>query len=152
QALEHALGQDHHLGAVLEQLRDVGRLDAGHVARAGLAPVPFARAAGVQFGVLERAVARDLDLTPGQPADPGRRRLLVHGRRPAGRRDATRAAPARRGSKGGTPWTWTSFAATATPSSTGWRTIWPMSSGIRCGRRYGPARSRQSCPRRRPWP
>src|SRR5690606_31237907 len=62
---------------------------------AGFAPVPFARAAGVKFGVLERAVARDLDLTPGQPADAGRRRLPVHGRRPAGRRDcnAGRARP-----------------------------------------------------------
>ena len=33
--------EHHHLGAVLEQLRDVGRLDARHVAGAGLAPVPL---------------------------------------------------------------------------------------------------------------
>ena len=64
EALVNALGEHHHLGAVLEQLQDVGRLDAGDVAGTGLAPVPRARAARVQLGVLEGAYAPSTSSRP----------------------------------------------------------------------------------------
>ena len=56
--------REHHRGrAALEQLLDVGRLDARVVAGAGLVPVPGSRAAGEELGVLEGAA---IDLQASQ--------------------------------------------------------------------------------------
>ncbi len=52
--LVHAAGQDHDRGSMLQQFLHVGRLNARRVGRAGLVPVPPARPARIQLGVLER--------------------------------------------------------------------------------------------------
>ena len=44
-------------GAVLEQLLDVGGLDARLVVGAGLSPVPFPRAPGEELGVCVEAIS-----------------------------------------------------------------------------------------------
>src|SRR5215208_5703418 len=49
--LAEALREHHRGRAALEQLLDVGRLDARMVADAGLVPVPGSRAAGEELGV-----------------------------------------------------------------------------------------------------
>jgi len=85
QGLEDALGKHHHLGPVLEEFLDVGGLDPGAVAGAGLLPVPLAPAARPELRVLEVAPAArpelrvleaapafDLDPTPGELRDAWR--------------------------------------------------------------------------------
>ena len=52
QALEHAGREHDDRGTAIEKLDDVRRLNAGIMSRSGLAPVPGARSARVEFGVL----------------------------------------------------------------------------------------------------
>lgn len=54
----------HGFGASIDQLLNVAGLNAGHMARTGLAPVPFPRATGKDLGILEGRVAVDLDMSP----------------------------------------------------------------------------------------
>jgi hypothetical protein len=68
EGLEDALGKHHHLGPMLEEFLDVGGLDPGAVAGAGLLPVPRAPAARPELRVLEAAPAFDLDATPRRAA------------------------------------------------------------------------------------
>jgi hypothetical protein len=60
----HAPGQDDHPVAVLEELIDVGGLNARIVIGPGLSPVPRAATAGPQLEVLARSDALDLHATP----------------------------------------------------------------------------------------
>src|SRR5512132_4325727 len=53
----------------IEKLDDVRRLNAGIMSRSGLAPVPGARSARVEFGVLDGAVAVDADPAPATAVD-----------------------------------------------------------------------------------
>ena len=69
QGLEDALGKHHHLGPVLEEFLDIGGLNPGAVAGAGLLPVPLAHAARPELRVLEAAPAFDLDPTAGEVRD-----------------------------------------------------------------------------------
>lgn len=65
QSLVNATGEDDRLAAVLQQFLHVGNLYARRVTGAGLAPVPFARTARIQLGVLEPLLpVVDLDATP----------------------------------------------------------------------------------------
>jgi len=80
EALPDSLRQHHRGGAVGDQLLHVGRLNAGHVPGAGLAPIPRAGAAGIDLGVLEDADALDLDPAPSQVGNGRRLRGRV-GRR-----------------------------------------------------------------------
>jgi hypothetical protein len=66
---EDSHGEYDDFGAVFEQLDDVRRLNAGIVAGASLAPVPSTRAARVELGVLDGAVAVDADPAPAAVGD-----------------------------------------------------------------------------------
>ena len=83
--LVEALREHHRRGAVLQQLLDVGGLDAWLVVRAGLVPVPRPRASGEEFGVLEGAFyALDLKASPGEVGDLRGVRFSLHRAPPYG--------------------------------------------------------------------
>jgi hypothetical protein len=64
---------------VLNQLLNVGWLNARHMACARLAPVPLPCAAGKDLGVLEGRIALDLYVAPGKLRDTwGNRFCLAH--------------------------------------------------------------------------
>jgi hypothetical protein len=67
-----ALREDYHGSSVLQQLLDVGGLDARLVAGAGLVPVPLLRASREELGVFEGAI-----LAFDVQAPPRRGELLV---------------------------------------------------------------------------
>src|SRR5262249_56560615 len=68
----------------------VGRLDAGHVMRVGLGPVPFAAAAGVELEVPAGPQPLDFHTPPGDVSDARRAlRRLCHGQPPLHRRPAS---------------------------------------------------------------
>src|ERR1043166_1631072 len=60
----HPSREHDHPTPVVDELFDVGRLDAWHVAGAGLVPIPGAAAAGVELEVLSCSNAFDLDAPP----------------------------------------------------------------------------------------
>jgi len=70
QRLEEAFGKHHHLGPVLQEFFDIGRLNSRAMAGAGLVPVPLAHPARPELRVLEGARAFDLDTTPRKVRDP----------------------------------------------------------------------------------
>jgi hypothetical protein len=74
-----ALREDYHGSAVLQQLFDVGGLDARFVAGAGLVPVPLPRASREELGVFEGAIlAFDVQALPGEASHSRRARFLSH--------------------------------------------------------------------------
>jgi len=56
---------------VVEQLGNVGRLDARPMGGPGLVPIPFPGPAWEDLGIAERADALDFDPSPRQSRDPG---------------------------------------------------------------------------------
>ena len=63
---QHALRQHDRSSAMLEQLGDIGRLNAGLVSRPGLLPIPFPRSARKYLGVPESADAFDVNPAPSR--------------------------------------------------------------------------------------
>jgi hypothetical protein len=61
QGLENAFGKHHHLGPVLQEFLDIGRLNPGTVVGAGLFPVPLAHPARPELRVPEGAPVFELD-------------------------------------------------------------------------------------------
>src|SRR5215210_7654630 len=74
-----AFGEDYRGSALLQQLFDVGGLDARLVAGAGLVPVPLPRASREKLGVFEGAIlAFDVQAPPGEASYSWRTRFLSH--------------------------------------------------------------------------
>jgi hypothetical protein len=74
----HAARQNHDLRAVVDELGDVSDLNAGNVLSTGLAPIPWAAAAGPQFHVFALPKATNLHDSPSQVLDGGRFGMLGH--------------------------------------------------------------------------
>src|SRR5262249_42948458 len=65
----HAASEDNGSGAVLKQLLDVGHLDARHVMRSGLSPVPRTAAARPELQVVSSRQTVCFDLSPDEMRD-----------------------------------------------------------------------------------
>lgn len=74
----HAARQNQDLHVVVEELGDVGDLNAGDVLSVGLAPIPWAATAGPQFHVFARPEATNLHDSPSQVLYGGRFGMLGH--------------------------------------------------------------------------
>ena len=64
QTSELAFGEHDNLRPVIQELLNVGELNAWRVSGAGFAPVPFARSARKELDILEATAILEVDLTP----------------------------------------------------------------------------------------
>ena len=62
-------GEYDDLRPMVQELLNVGELDAWRVPGAGLAPIPFARSAREELDVLEATAVVEVDFTPAEPRD-----------------------------------------------------------------------------------
>lgn len=67
--LRHPLRQHDYFGSPIDQLNNVGRLDARFMGRPGFAPIPLPGAARKHLDILKRPDAFDLDPSPRNRGD-----------------------------------------------------------------------------------